>query len=223
MTSKKNDAPGLGPLLPDRVSTLLRGPGWRRTVLARRWLAGLLVLASVVLAVRGPDASGGGAPVLVAVRELAPGATLGPADLAVRQWPGYLVPVGALTTSAEAEGRVLAGAVNAGEPLTAPRLTGPELARRATGGPDAASVPIRLSDAGVAALLSPGRLVDVVTIGERSDQPSVLAAAAVVLTVLPAEVKPAGQGRLVVVAVPRPAAARLAAATLAKEVTVTLR
>ncbi|MDQ2710234.1 MAG: hypothetical protein M3Z25_22580, partial [Actinomycetota bacterium] len=108
-------------------------------------------------------------------------------------------------------------------PLTAPRLAGPELAHRATGSTDAASVPIRLADGGVAGLLGPGRVVDIITLGERADQPTVLAVGATVLTVLPAEQKPGVQGRLVLVAVPRTAAARLAAATLAKEVTVTLR
>ena len=84
-------------------------------------------------------------------------------------------------------------------------------------------MPIRLADAEVAGLLSPGRLVDVVTVGQRSDQPTVLAAAAMVLTVLPAEAKPAARGRLVLIAVPRAAASKVAAATLSQEVTVTLR
>jgi hypothetical protein len=57
----------------------------------------------------------------------------------------------------------------------------------------------------------------------RTDQPTVLGAAAVVLTVLPPETGAAtGQGRLALVAVPRAVAARLAAATLGQEVTVTL-
>jgi hypothetical protein len=62
-----------------------------------------------------------------------------------------------------------------------------------------------------------------VTLGERADQPTVLATGATVLTVLPPDQKPGAQGRLVLIAVPRAAATRLAAATLAREVTVTLR
>ena len=213
----------LASTLPERVSALLRGPGWRRAVLARRWLAGLLALAALVLAVRGEFGAAGSVPVLVAARDLAPGSLLGAADLRVARWPPELVPAAVLTAIADADGRVIAGAANRGEPLTAPRLAGPELARRAIGSSDAASVPIRLADAGVAGLLGPGRLVDVVTSGERSDQPLVLATGATVLTVLPAEQKPGVQGRLVLVAVPRGVATRLAAAILAKEVTVTLR
>ncbi len=205
------------------MAELGRGLGWRRTVLARRVVAGLLVLTALVLAVRGPGAVSSAAPVVVAVRELAPGSTVHAADVQVRAWPPELIPAGALTTLAEVDGRVLAGAANTGEPLTTVRLAGPELAKRASPGFDAAGVPIRLADADVAALLAPGRLVDVVTAGARSDQPTVLVSAAVVLTVLPAEAKPGGRGRLVLVAVPRAVAPKLAAATLSQEVTITLR
>jgi Flp pilus assembly protein CpaB len=215
--------PSLASTFPERLTAILRGTGWRRAALARRWLAGLLALAAVVLAVRGQLGAAGSVPVLVAARDLAPGSVLAAADTRIARWPPELVPAGALTASADAEGRVIAGAANRGEPLTAPRLAGPELARRAMGSSDAASVPIRLADAGVAGLLGPGRQVDVVTLGERTDQPTVLATGATVLTVLPPDQKPGAQGRLVLVAVPRAAATRLAAATLAREVTVTLR
>lgn len=212
----------LAALLPDRLAGLSGGLGWRRIVLARRVVAGLLVLAAVVLAVRAPPEAAGGTPVVVAARELASGATVRPADVALRHWPAELVPTGALGAVEQVEGRVLAGAASFGEPLTSVRFAGSE-GGRVAGGRDTASVPIRLADADVAGLLSPGRLVDVVTVGQRSDQPTVLAAAAMVLTVLPAEAKPAARGRLVLIAVPRAAASKVAAATLSQEVTVTLR
>jgi pilus assembly protein CpaB len=214
---------GRGVLRPDRLVELAGGFGWRRVVLARRVAAGLLVVAALVLAVRAPDAATGSAPVVVATHELASGATVRAGDVEVRRWPPELVPVGALRGADEVQGRVLAGAVSLGEPLTSVRLAGPELAVRATGGRDGVSVPIRLADSDVAGLLNPGRVVDVVTVGQRSDQPTVLAMGAVVLTVLPEEAKPAGRGRLVLIAVPRAVASRLAAATLSQEVTVTLR
>jgi pilus assembly protein CpaB len=207
----------------NHLADLLHGLGWRRVVLARRVVAGLLVLAALVLAVSAPSAASGTTPVVVASRELAPGSTVATADVEVRGWPPELVPVGALTSVAQVDGRVLAGAASTGEVLTAMRLAGPELARKATGGHDAVSVPIRLADGDVAGLLVPGRLVDVVTVGERSDQPTVLAAGAVVLTVLPAEAKSTARGRLVLVAVPRATATKLAAAILNQEVTITLR
>jgi Flp pilus assembly protein CpaB len=205
-----------------RVAGLVEHLGWRRMLLVRQVAAGSLVLAAVVLAVRAPG-GGDGVPVVVAARELPSGSTLHAADVTPRRYPPELVPPAALRTVGEVEGQVLAGAAGPGEPLTPARLAGPELAARATGGRDAASVPIRLADAGVAALLRPGRIVDVVTVGQRTDQPTVLASAAVVLTVLPPESTSAGRGRLVLVAVPRAVAGRLAAATLGQDVAVTLR
>jgi Flp pilus assembly protein CpaB len=210
-------------LRPGRRLDLAGGFGWRRMMLARRVAAGMLVVTALILAVSAPDAATGSAPVVVAVRELASGTTVRPGDVEVRRWPPELVPAGALRGLGDVEGRVLAGAASLGEPLTSVRLAGPELAARATGGRDGVSVPIRLADADVAGLLSPGRVVDVVTVGQRSDQPTVLATGAVVLTVLPAEAKSAGRGRLVLIAVPRAVASRLAAATLGQDVTVTLR
>ena len=87
-------------------------------------------------------------------------------------------------------------------------------------------MPIRLPDPDVARLLGPGSRVDVVASGHDDAKPVVLAADAAVLTVLAAE--PAGpgrgaQGRLVLVALPRSDAARVAAAALSEEVAVTLR
>jgi Flp pilus assembly protein CpaB len=200
------------------------GLGWRRVLLIRRVASALLVAAAVFLAVRPPDGGSGERAVLVAARDLAPGSTLRPADVRVRHWPAALVPAHAFDSVEQASGKVLAGAASGGEPLTAPRFAGPELARQAGGRRDSVSVPIRLADADVAALLGPGRLVDVITVNPRSEQPSVLATGAVVLTILPADSKAAGgKGRLVLVAVPGPVATRLAAATLSQEVTVTLR
>lgn len=215
----------LAPRLRDRFVELLRGPGWRRVALARRIAAGLLVVLALGLAL-APESSEGAA-LLVAARDLPGGATLGPADLALRRWPADLVPAGALTAPETAEGRVLAGAARAGEPLTDLRLAGPELAAATTRSPDAASVPVRLADPDVAGLLAPGTAVDVITLGPVADEPVVLARDAVVLTVLPATggVGPASarSGRVVLVALPRGSAARVAAASLSEQVAVTLR
>ncbi|HEY4005922.1 MAG TPA: SAF domain-containing protein [Pseudonocardia sp.] len=208
----------------ERVGRLAIGFGWRRMLLARRVLAGVLVALAMLIALRPADGRSATLPVLVAVHELAPGSTVHTADLQVHQWPPELVPANALTEVAQADGRVLAGAASTGEPLTEPRLAGPALAKQATGRADATSVPIRLADAEVAGLLGPGQLVDVITQGERTNRPTVLASAAVVLTVLPAQAKAAGgKGRLVLVAVPRSVATAVAAATLGQDVAVTLR
>lgn len=224
-----------------RILAVVRGPGWARVALLRRAGAGLLAALALVLAL-APDGSADEAPVLVTVRDLAPGAVIRAPDLAVRSWPSALVPAGAIRGVPDAEGRVVAGAVRAGEALTDLRLVGVELTARA-GGPDAAAVPLRPADPAVAALLAPGTVVDVVTLGPGRDAPGprpgaaeagadagpgaeVIAERATVLSVVPAPAQGAGRaggGPLVLVALPRDAATAVAAASLAGEIAVTLR
>ncbi|WP_219416243.1 SAF domain-containing protein [Pseudonocardia nigra] len=210
----------LAPRLHHRLAGLLPTPGWRRVALLRRVAAAGLVTLALVLAL-APGAGVGGVPLVVVAADLPAGSTLSAADLTLRDWPADLAPAGALREVAAAEGRVLAGAARAGEPVTDVRLAGAGPAVALAGGPDAAAVPVRLADAGVAGLLTPGSRVDVVTPGARADEPVVLAADAVVLAVLPAESTTAG--RLVMVAMPRGLASRVAAASLSEQVAVTLR
>jgi pilus assembly protein CpaB len=208
----------LAPRPLSRFGALVVGPGWRRIALLRRAAAGVLAAVALVLALApGPDATG--VPVLVAAADVAAGSTLASADLAVRRWPADLVPGGALPNAARAEGRVLVGAARVGEPITDTRLAGPAAALGAP--PGSAAVPVRLADAGAAALLVPGSTVDVVTVGGQSDEPVVLATAAAVLAVLPPDSP--SSGRLVLVAMPSGIAARVAAASLTEQVAVTLR
>lgn len=202
---------------------LLRRPSWSRALLARRVLAAALAVAAVVVALL-PAAGDERVPVLVAARDLAPGTALGPADVVVAAWPPALAPAGALTAPAAVAGRLLAGPVAAGEPIGELRLVGSALAV-VTGGPGASAVPLRPADPAVAALLSPGSRVDVVAGGP--DGARVLAARAGVVAVLPPAAGTAGAradpGPLVLVALPEAEATAVAAATLAGEVTVTLR
>lgn len=208
--------PRLAPRPLSRLGALVIGQGWRRIVLLRRAAAGALAALALVLAL-APGGDANGVPVVVAAVDVAAGATLRPADLAVRRWPAELVPAGSLPDPGAAEGRVLVGAARAGEPITDTRLAG------ATAGvpPGAAAVPVRLADPGAAALLQPGSRVDVVTVGGETGEPVVLAAAASVLAVLPPEAP--SSGRLVLVALPSAIAARVAAASLTEQVAVTLR
>jgi pilus assembly protein CpaB len=208
----------LAPRLRHRVASAIAGPGWRRIVLARRLAAGVLAGLALTLALV-PHTRAAGVAVAVAAAEIPAGATVRAADLAVREWPAELVPVGALHDPEAAVGRVLVGAARAGEPLTDVRLVGAGSVPGA--GRGGAAVPIRLADAGVAALLVPGSHVDVVTAGGRTDQPVVLAADASVLAVLAEDSR--GRGRLVMVAMPREIATRVAAAALSEQVAVTLR
>lgn len=206
----------LSPRLRDRAGALLVGVGWRRFTLIRRIVAAALATLALVLALL-PRAAVTGTPVVVAAVELPAGAPVRAADLAVREWPPELAPTGALRSVAAAADRVLVGAAHAGEPITDVRL----LDAPAGAGPDGAAVPVRLADAGVAALLRPGSRVDVVTIGSRAGEAAVLATDATVLAVM-AEEKGA-KGRLVMVGMPRELAGKVAAAALAEQLGVTMR
>lgn len=213
----------LAPRPHERLVELLRGTGWRRTALLRRTAAGLLAALALVLALIPRER---GSPVVVAARDLRSGTALSGTDLTVASWPAGLLPAGALGAAAEADGRVLVGAARAGEPLTDVRLAGPDTMARLTGRPGDAAVPVRLPDPDVARLLAPGSRVDIVTPGGEDGRPVVLATDAAVVTVLAAESDGPGQaarGRLVLVALPRSDAARVAAAALSEEVAITLR
>lgn len=221
----------LRPLLRERWQTLWRslwhGSGFGRALLLRRALAVLLVLLATVLALL-PEAGAAPVSVLVAARDLAPGAVLGPEDVAPRDHPPDLVPDGSVRSPGAVLGRTLAAPLRRGEPLTDVRLVGTDLTRAVSVNPDAVSVPLRLPDPDIAALLHPGAVVDVVALGERQSQPVVLARRARVLAVLEPDVRSrtagrSAEGRLVLVALDATAATRVAGASLSQELTVTVR
>jgi Flp pilus assembly protein CpaB len=221
----------LTPLRRDRLRQLLTSRGWPRALALRRVVAGVLVLLAVALAIRPPPQARGEptVPMLVAARDLSAGSMLRPGDVRVVRAPESLRPPTALTAAEQASGRLLAGMASRGEPVTRVRLVGRENSRLATGDPDAVAVPVRLADPEVAALLTPGARVDVVTVAPEGGSDAVLLATdAAVVTVradepdgtAPPGVRP---GRLVVIAVPRESAARLASVSLGQPVAVTLR
>lgn len=215
----------LAPHFWDRVVAVWRAGGWNRVALIRRGAAGLLVVLAAVLAVAPGQRGDAQTSVVVASRDLAPGTVLEPAQLTVRDVPSATVPDGARHSLADLRGRLLAAPVRSGEVITDVRLTGPELTRLVAGDPAAVSVPVRLADPGVAALLHPGSEVDVVTLGPDDQGPRVLARAARVAAVLPESEDDgaARGGRLVLVTLDENAATQVAAALLSQEVTVTVR
>lgn len=211
----------LSPLLRERLALAAR-PGWSRTVHARRSVAAVLVVLAGVLALRGDPASAS-TEVVVAARDLAPGRVIATGDLRMVTMSTRVVPDGAVTAVDTVAGRTTAGAVRAGETLTDVRLVGPSLAVLATGRSEVTSVPVRLSDAEVAALLRPGDEVDVLVLGDNADGVRVLAKGAVVLAVQPPGDRRSAGGRLVVLGLPPEDAPDVAAASLEGVVTVTFR
>jgi pilus assembly protein CpaB len=213
----------VAPLLRQRWESLKRGSGFGRAVLLRRAIAAVLVVLAAVLALIPGRASSADEDVVVAARDLAAGTVLGASQVTLRGLPEQVIPDGAARVPAAVLNRTLAAPVRRGEPLTNVRLTGSDLTRAISTNQDTVSVPLRLADPGVAALLRPGATVDVVTVGERQDEPVVLARAARVLAVLEAGARGGEHdGRLVVVALDPVAATRVAAASISQTLTVTV-
>lgn len=216
----------LDPGLRDRLRQLLGNRGWPRALALRRLIAAALIMLAALLAVRpAAGAREPTSPMVVAAHDLAPGTGLSVRDVRVVPVPAALRPVAAFGSAEDVSGRVLAGPAAEGEPITRVRLVGAENTRLVTGAGGNVAVPVRLADAAVADLLTPGALVDVVT-ADPHGTPELLAPDAAVVTVRPdtgdrpAATRP---GRLVVVAMPRDLATRVAAVSLGQPVTVTLR
>ena len=212
----------LNPTPLNRISRALR-PDFVRTVLARRIAAGLLVLLAGASALR-PDPAHAQREVVVAARDLSPGITLTADDVTLQTRPASTLPDGAQAALAGLVGATLAGPARRGEILTDARVLGSRLAGLSAG-PDARVVPLQLADSAVLDLLRAGDIVDVLgTPGTTGDaRPRVVASDAVVVLVSPVSTAVGSSNdRVVLVALPAPAATALAGATLVQTVTLTI-
>ncbi|UMG93730.1 SAF domain-containing protein [Nocardioides sp. TF02-7] len=190
--------------LRDRLTEL------RRAVLRRRRLLAVLCTAGAVgagvQAARPPEPPG--ASLLVAARDLPAGTTLADDDVRLTTVPPDAVPDGAVEAPA---GALLAAPLRAGEPVTDVRLVGPGLAE---GAPGTTAMPVRLSDADQAALLTVGDRIDVLATDPQTGSTDVVAPGALVAAVP----EPAGaaadplSGRLVVLLVDDDEVARISSA-----------
>lgn len=96
---------------------------------------------------------------LVVTRDLPAGHILAPGDVATVGLSSASQPSNAVTSTAEANGRVLAGPMVSGETLLESRLVGPGIL---DGGPPGhVAMPLRLEDPAEASFLNPGDRVDV--------------------------------------------------------------
>ncbi|MCR6484053.1 SAF domain-containing protein [Amycolatopsis sp. OK19-0408] len=195
----------------------------RRARLIRRWLAAGLLLAGALLFAHPGSARGAPTtPTVVAAHDLPSGAALRTSDVRLADLPDSARPAGVSSTLGEVEGHLLAGAVRAGEPLTDVRLA---KTIPASGEPGTATVPVRLADSAVAGLLGLGGRVDVVAAPEPGAPASVLASGATVVAIGHQEKAAGGpeKGPLVLLRLPEATATRVAAISLERPVTVTLR
>ncbi|GFG70608.1 SAF domain-containing protein [Mycolicibacter senuensis] len=210
----------LNPSLASRFSQLLR-PDWARTMLARRVVAGGLVVLAGVATIRS-DPQGDRVDVVVASRDIAPGTPLTAEDVSLESRSARTVPDGAATDLSSVLHTTLAGPARRGELLTDVRLLGSRLTEAAVGR-DARIVGVHPADAALTDLVRTGDIVDIVAADDASDPsgaPKVLATGGIVVLVSD---KQHHDDRVVLVALPATAAVAVAGATLAQAVTLTLR
>jgi Flp pilus assembly protein CpaB len=187
----------------------------RRRVLVHRHLLGASFAAlaawMVVQAATAPPPEAD--PVWTAAHDLPSGTVLSRADLARTDFAPGSVPDAAVRSVDAVVGRTLATPLGSGEPVTEAHLTGSE---RLAGYPGRSAVAIRIPDADVVALLTPGQRVALVASDPQGgQQPERIVDDAAVLA-LPKSDPDAGPtalpGRLVVLAVPRDDADEVVAA-----------
>ena len=220
----------LNPTLWRRISASLR-PDWSRTVLARRVAAGALVVLAGIAALRS-DPDGDSTEVVVAARDLRPGAALSPDDVRLEKRSATSLHDGSQADLRAVVGSTLAGPTRRGEVLTDVRLLGSRLAEAAIGskaGPGARIVPLHLADGALIDLVRVGDVVDV--LAAPATDPSattpavtkvVATDAVVVLVSAKPKVQAADSDRVVLVALPARVANTVAGSTLGQAVTLTL-
>lgn len=196
-------------------------------MLARRVAAGGLVVLAGGAALRSnPD--GDRVDVVVASRDLTPGAALTPDDLRIEKRLAATVPDGSQANLAAVVGAMLASPTRRGEVLTDVRVLGSRLAE-STAGPGARIVPLHLADSALIDLLRVGDVVDVLT-APATDTPAgtpavtkvVATDAVVVLVSAKQKVQAADSDRVVLVALPARVANTVAGSALGQAVTLTL-
>jgi Flp pilus assembly protein CpaB len=202
-------------------------PDWTRTVLARRVAAaGLVVLAGLAALRSNPD--GDCAEVVVAARDLRPGAALTLDDVHLEKRLAATVPDGSQEDLGAVVGSTLAGPTRRGEVLTDVRLLGTRLAE-STAGPGARIVPLHLADSALIDLVRVGDVVDVLAAPATDAQPTgqplsrvVATDAVVVLVSARQKAQAADSDRVVLVALPARVANTVAGSALGQAVTLTL-
>lgn len=157
--------------------------------------------------------------VVAASRDLPAGAVLAAGDLSVVALPAAAVPQGTLPAVPAAVGRLLAGPMRRGEPLTDVRLLGAGLL---PAGSEQVAVPVRVAEPAASALVSAGDRVDLLAADPRGSTTAAVVAAAVRVLSVPVLGRDSGEGALLVVGTSREVAARLAAAAVTGRLSLTL-
>ncbi|GJN95626.1 hypothetical protein NJB18091_19800 [Mycobacterium marinum] len=215
--------PSLNPTLLSRMAVSVR-PEWTRTVLARRVVAGVLVVLAAVAAL-WPSPDTNLCEVVVAARDLSPGTPLTAADVRLETRSAATLPDGSQTDVGALVGATLASPTRRGEVLTDVRILGSRLAE-STAGPGARVVPLHLADSALIDLIRVGDVVDVLA-APPTTQPSppaakVVATDAVVVLVSAKQELQTHADRVVLVALPARLANMVAGSALGQTLTLTL-
>lgn len=186
----------------------------------RRLLAAGLAAAAVAVGIQALEpAPSPTVEVLAAARDLAGGTKLAAADVRTVALPETAVPAGVVRPG-EADGRLLASPMRAGEPLTDARLLGPALL--AGYGTGLVAAPVRIADPGALALVRVGDRIDLLATAAAGDQPAHTVTAATPVVALPRPDE-AVEGGLLVVAVSPATAADLARSAVTSQLSLVLR
>ncbi|MDX6284839.1 MAG: hypothetical protein QOG53_324 [Frankiales bacterium] len=208
--------------LPEPLRSFIRAAGWHRRLLAAGCAAAAVAFGLSAIAPTPPPVI----RLLVAAHDLPAGSTLGASDLRVAGFAPSLVPAGALRAGSATSGFVLATAMRRGEPLTDVRVVGPALID-ALGASGLVATPVRIADPGVARLLQPGNVVDVLASSDRdpgATAPVVASRVRVVAVPVPdGSVTGLDDGALVVLATTSATAAVLARAAVSSRLSVIIR
>jgi Flp pilus assembly protein CpaB len=198
-----------------------RAIGWHRRLLAAV-LAALAVTLTISAARPEPGPT---VTVLVAARDIAAGALLGPDDVRPAEWAADAIPDGALSDAATVVDRTVAGPVRRGEVLTDVRLAGSNLL--AGFDSDLVAAPVRVLDPGAVSFLRPGDRIDVlatIAVNGVAGSARVVASAVPVLAIPgDATADPYSQGGLILVATTPDQARALAAAAADSQLSIVVR
>ncbi|MCU1592745.1 MAG: hypothetical protein JWO12_137 [Frankiales bacterium] len=197
-------------LLRDAARTVRR----HRGLLAAGLTAGAVATALPVLAPAPPETI----QVVAAGHDLVAGSPLTAGDLVAVALPRAVAPQGTVARISSVVGRVVAGPVRRGEPLTDVRLVGSGLLPSGLG---QVAVPVRLADAGTATLLHSGDHVDVLAAPTQGTGEATVVAHGLQVLAVPAT-EQSSDGALVVLAATPSVAARLATAAIHDRLSVSV-
>ncbi|MEJ5927573.1 SAF domain-containing protein [Corynebacterium sp. H128] len=144
----------------DRIPTILRTPGWRRSWLLRRALAFALIFLAAGSFLH--DQLAAQSHYVVARTDIRPGTILTAEHIQTAAFPNTLRVANPVPTTEDAIGKVAAAPLTSGDILTERSILGTELARAFTG-TGSSLVPVRLADPAAAELAVRGAQVSIVT------------------------------------------------------------